>query len=494
MTRWLDLSNTANKLEKTYFKGFVDVSGGGIHLRNDASINFYKEVGSTKPIFSIHSTSLSVEDDFGAVHNIDPKQLIYIEDLTQDIQSQFDGLVEKTKNIKTGSVSDQDTMLLFDKTNNRIITYADIVPSVAFQQNLGTPTIPFGSLYLSENTIHFINDTTKQHSASISYNPYTGSLDLSSNGFTSSVNNTRVVNGVLETPVISYDGNVGIGIVGKPTSALDVSGELKLYGNSIIDGNLNINNGDLTMDGNLIIGDTIFEGGVPLTQKYLTTDSPVITGETNMTDVLITQNLTVLGDSSFNGRLNIGGDVSMNNNLLVKGNLETIGTITTTTPEITDNSTFVATTAFVKNQGYVSSASPSFTGTVTMQTANISQRMAVNGDVSLNSKLYVFSAATFNNKLTVANDATMNGRLIVMGDTSLNGNVLAPTQANSENSTRVATTAFVKNQGYALLSSSYFTGDVSLNSRLYVAGTTNLNGDINLNGNSYALTQTNSDS
>ena len=53
MSKWLDLSNSANKIRQTYVQGFLDVSGGGVYLRNDMSLNFYDKTGSGIPKFSI---------------------------------------------------------------------------------------------------------------------------------------------------------------------------------------------------------------------------------------------------------------------------------------------------------------------------------------------------------------------------------------------------------------------------------------------------------
>ena len=39
MSKWLDFS--ANMLRQSYIKGFLDISGDALYLRNDASINFY---------------------------------------------------------------------------------------------------------------------------------------------------------------------------------------------------------------------------------------------------------------------------------------------------------------------------------------------------------------------------------------------------------------------------------------------------------------------
>src|SRR6056300_1212406 len=57
MSNWLDLSNNANCFESMYVKGFVDISGGSLQLRNsdnhllvggDASFNGGVYLGVTK--------------------------------------------------------------------------------------------------------------------------------------------------------------------------------------------------------------------------------------------------------------------------------------------------------------------------------------------------------------------------------------------------------------------------------------------------------------
>lgn len=492
---WLEAS--ANRLRQTYIQGFLDISGGGIKLYNDVSINFYN-VGSNIPKFSIKSDSMRISDSFGTYYDLSTSQLLYLNGITQNLNTQLSDLVNRTKHITSGT-ADIDTMFKFDNSNNRVVTYSNIVPNVAYANDLGSPALPFGSLYVKQGTIHFVDENTNRLAASISYDPTAGSLDISANGTKAPINNTRIVNGVYETPLITYDGKVGIG-VSTPSHSLDVSGSVNITGNSYITGNVNINNGDVVMDGNLIIGKTLYEGGIPLVNKYLSSTSPIINGIATLYSAIVNNNLTVVGDSSLNGRLYVGGDASFNANLLVSGNL------ITNTPTTSDNSTLVATTAFVKNQSYAPLSNATFSGTTTMVTGNVQQRFQVAGDVSLNSKLAVFSTATFSNRVYIANDAFMNSRLIVLGDSSLNGNVsingtlTGVTPSSLDNSTKMATTAYVQNQEYAKLSGAYFTGDVSINNRFIVSGDVSfnnrlfLNGDANLNGNVTTITQSTSDS
>ena len=451
MSKWFDLSENANKIRQSYFKGFIDISGGGIYLRNDLSINFYDNTNSANPKFSIKSDSMRIQNSSGQYYDISNEKLLFISDLSQNVQSKLDDLTSRTLNINSVG-SSPNKMLEFDNSNSQITVYANIVPNVADILNLGTPEKPFSSLYVNEGTIHFISKQTKAETASITYDSTTGSLDLSTNTIKTSLNNTRLQNGVIVTPLLTYGGNVGIGKT-NPQGALDISGAITISGGAAITG-LFKHTGDMSLNGNLFI-------------------------EKN---------------------LSLSGNVSV-----------TSGVLTTITQETIDNSNKVATTEFVKNQNYAPIDTAVFTGLSTIQTGKVNEQFSVEGDVSLNSKLFVFHKSTFNNTLNVAGDVSFNSKLAVNGDVSLNnnvnigGNLTVQTQATTDNSTRVASTAFVKNQSYAPLSGANFTGDVSfntklsvigdvsLNSKLSVNGDASMNGNVIVRGNLSAITQTTND-
>lgn len=100
------------------------------------------------------------------------------------------------------------------------------------------------------------------------------------------------------------------------------------------------------------------------------------------------------------------------------------------------NDTTIATTEFVKKQGYVTSGSPTFTGTPKAPTPS--------GD---------------SNDTSIATTAFVKGQgFATTVSPTLTGEPKAPTPAAADSSTKVATTAFVKNQGYSPLASPVFTG------------------------------------
>ena len=231
-------------------------------------------------------------------------------------------------------------------------------------------------------------------------------------------------------------------------SKLAVNGDVSLNNNVNIGGNLTVQT-QATTDNSTRVSSTAFVKN----QSYAPLSGANFTG-----DVSFNTKLSVIGDVSLNSKLSVNGDASMNGNVIVRGNLSAI------TQTTNDNSTRVATTEFVKNQGYATIASPNFTGTATMANTIISNKLSVLNDTSLN------------NNLTVGGNISTNGSMNVAGS------IMTSTQSSSDNSTKVATTAFVKNQGYAQLSGSNFTGDLNTSQNLYVSNDTSLNGNLIVNG------------
>jgi len=134
----------------------------------------------------------------------------------------------------------------------------------------------------------------------------------------------------------------------------------------------------------------------------------------------------------------------------------------TTTPVITqpllltDNSTKISTTAFVKGQNYITTASlagyaqlaanQTFTGAnnfVTQATGNNTTLVATTAFVQAEGTLLITSIGTLLLNYALLNPVTQ----------TFTGSNNFPTQLTTDNSTLVATTAYVKNQGYATTAS-----------------------------------------
>jgi len=99
MSKWMDLSTNANKIRQSYFKGFIDISGGGVYLRNDLSMNFFDSTNLSQPKFSIKSDSLQIRDSSGTYYTVPHEKLLFIKDLTQNVETTMNDLKNRTQYI-----------------------------------------------------------------------------------------------------------------------------------------------------------------------------------------------------------------------------------------------------------------------------------------------------------------------------------------------------------------------------------------------------------
>ena len=496
MSKWMDLSINANKIRQSYFKGFIDISGGGVYLRNDLSMNFFDTANSTQPKFSIKSDSIQIRDNTGTYYTISNEKLLFIKDLTQNVETNLNDLTNRTQYITSGGTDvsnvniSKNLVVSGDATFNNGLTAVtkdntDNSTSVAtteFVKNQGYA--------VKDSTV--LTGTTTIQTATVNQKFFvTGDTSLNSKLFvfsTSTLNNKLFVTGDVSL-----------------NSKLFVAGDVSLNSNVNIGGVLTTTT-QSNSDSSTKVATTAFVKNQGYAQ---------LTGANFTGDISLNTRLFIGGDASLNSNLFIAGDLSLNGNMKINGNLIVV------TQTNSDNSTKVATTAFVKNQGYSTIESPTFTGTVTIPQTNITNMVV--SDVSVNGNLYVITQSNNDNSIKVATtafvknqgystiesptftgtvtvpianvstllvsgDVSLNSRLYILGDTSFNGNVniggilTTATQGNSDNSIRVATTAFVKNQEYAQLVGANFTGDITTSSRLYVTDDTSLNGKLNVLG------------
>lgn len=107
------------------------------------------------------------------------------------------------------------------------------------------------------------------------------------------------------------------------------------------------------------------------------------------------------------------------------------GSPSSTTPPVDDNSTRIATTAYVIGQGYAKSASPTFTGVV----SGISKSMVGLGNVD--------NTSDANKPVSTAAQAALDLKANLASPT-LTGTPAAPTAPVNTNTTQIATTAFAQ--------------------------------------------------
>ena len=127
MSQWLDFSNNSNKFKQSYFRNFVDVSGD-VLIRNEQSLKLYNNSQPTQAQFSISSSEYQVFNETDQTYyDISNNALIYLKDLTENVQDRFDYFNEKTKHIATDiTITNSDTMIEFDALNKAVVIHSTL--------------------------------------------------------------------------------------------------------------------------------------------------------------------------------------------------------------------------------------------------------------------------------------------------------------------------------------------------------------------------------
>jgi cytoskeletal protein CcmA (bactofilin family) len=123
----------ANKIRQSYFKGFIDISGGGVYLRNDLSMNFFDSTNLSQPKFSIKSDSLQIRDSSGIYYTVPNEKLLFIKDLTQNVETTINDLKNRTQYITSSG-----TDVSYVNIDNNLIVSGDVSMN--------------GNLYVSSDT------------------------------------------------------------------------------------------------------------------------------------------------------------------------------------------------------------------------------------------------------------------------------------------------------------------------------------------------------
>ena len=368
MSTWFDQSNNANKLRQSYLKGFLDISGGGILVRSDNSLNFYKSDSAATPNFALDATKLRVPNitattaggryKNSTLTNITPvdgsgiagdfvdissSQLSYLHGLNQNVQAS----INEFHAYKTAQ-STSATIAELNSTNANIANDATIG----------------GKLFVG-------GDAAVGGSLTVAKDVYVG-------------------------------GNVVT--AGSQTINMDlyVKGNCHLDGDVYIGKDLRVYNANLFVNKNFTAsGEIVIQGDSYFNKKTFIVD-----------DVSMGGKLTLFGDASFNSKLRVNGDASLNSNLSVHGTIYcdkiVIGT------DLSDNGTMQI------GQKLTAGADVDIAGKLHLfGDASLNSKLFVASDVSLNSKLHAAGAATLGSTLDVTGVATLNSTLGVTGAATL---------------------------------------------------------------------------
>jgi len=255
--------------------------------------------------------------------------------------------------------------------------------------NLCTYAIPFNyDLVTATYAITVYDSLGTVIASNDATNPWVFDPDAGVLTFTSTVTNYKLTNAPPSITFWRYEGQLGFSI---PPSGVDLSA------NQIVNG--------VKTFGNIITA----SGGI-----------------LSLSDSTFNKSVYVLGDVSINGNILLGGDISINGNIhFPVGSINAAaisgggaGVYLGGSEKVTFDDDMFAVIKEGKVKGAVSTDSI-FYGTIN-----------VAGDVSFNGNVYA------------------NKNIFLVGDLSAAGNLYAVTQPSTDNSKKVATTAYVQSQGY----------------------------------------------
>lgn len=292
MSQWFDQSNNANKLRQSYLKGFLDISGGGILVRSDNSLNFYKSDSGATPEFALDATKLKVKSGAnnysGWVNNaqampltagdfvdISAQKLGYLYNLTENVQSTIDEF-HAYKNAATTGISSSTV----DASNVTVAADA----SIGGRLYVGGDINARGNLTLDKN-LYVGGNVVVAGSQTVNMDFYVkGNTHLDGHLYAGK-------------DFYLYNGNAVV------NQNITASGDLYIAGQSYF-------TGDVSMSANLRVTDTIFCNKIVIATDL----SDAGTMEIAM-DVSMHSRLFVADDASLNAKLFVSGDASLNSNL-----------------------------------------------------------------------------------------------------------------------------------------------------------------------------------
>ena len=423
MSTWFDQSNNANKLRQSYLKGFLDISGGGILVRSDNSLNFYTSADGVVPKFALDANKLRVPNNAaknssvsnggfvsanaiaGVSVEITTDKLSYLHGLDENVQA----AITEFHNYKTAQ-STSATIANLNSTNANITSDATIG----------------GRLYVG-------GDTNMRGNLQVDQNLYVGGNVI--------VAGSQVVNMDFYVKGNTHlDGDVFIGKELRVFNAnlyvqknITASGELISTGNTFIKKNIDIC-GNTVMAGTLTLGgDASFNSNLKVAGTIFCDKIVIGTDLSDNGTMHIGQKLTAASDVEIGGKLDVAGNTALVGKLDVTGatgltTLSTSGLATLNSASVTNNATVGGTLTVT---GGISLSTASTSGLATLNSASVTNNANVggafytSGDASFNSKLDVAGAAKLASTLSTTGDASFNSKLFVTGDASLNAHVSA---------------------------------------------------------------------
>ena len=339
MSNWLDASSTSNKYRQMYIKGFLDVSGGNLTLRNnhlfvkagDASLNGNLYVKNTAILEKLVVNDLSLNGvlNFGS-NSIPPTAIIggipgssgsFNLDLsltnrlfvTKDV-SFNSNIYALNSNIANTSIT-KSLIVRHDASINGNLNVGNIIYENGLSLN---------SKYASKNSPAFTGIPTAPTAGNVTANTQIATTAFVSNS---------VLNLISTAPTsLNTLGKLAIAVNSDPSFSHTVLSQLNTkvsISNPSFLGSATSpyfiatsTSSDTSFNGFLKVGKSISEGGVLLSSKYANIASPTFTGNVSIPTANINI-LKTISDASVNGNLYVKGNVTMDNIVDISGSLIT---------------------------------------------------------------------------------------------------------------------------------------------------------------------------
>lgn len=274
MTNWLDLSSSSNRLKQSYFRDFVDVSGN-VKIRNDHHLQLYSIGDSSQPRFSINSNEMSIYNG-SDVTDISNNKLIYLNNLSENVQSKLTSLTQKTQYLDS---DDGNTTL-----NSNLVINGEVEYKIGIGKNSPSVVLDISST----NAIRLPIGTTDERPYT-SGNDYKGYIRYNSErdefeGYGSG-NAWKPFGGDASKTITNDSGDTYI------DTGLGDSKNLVFYTN-------NVKQMEIDASGDISMNSLYVENNVILNSK-----------------------LSVINDTSFNANVTISGETKFNSDVTISGNL-----------------------------------------------------------------------------------------------------------------------------------------------------------------------------
>jgi hypothetical protein len=434
------LEADANRIKKTYVKGYMDVSGGELSVHNTA-FNVFNSAGTGT--FRVDPQKITIRDDAGQIVDISLSYLSFLNNLVP-ADGQAVSIPDKVKYISTSGtetrIGKTDASSNFRVYGN---TYVEQFLFVGLDASFGQSVDISGSLNVQTHLKLPVGGTNER--------PTTINEELSAGYIRYNSDNHQFE---------GYGPGSSWGSLG---GVINVSQNTKVIASSP---NPDSSNNELQFftapTGSTLVGDAkermriLANGDVSMNERLLVGRDVSLNG-----NLYVSSRTRLNNDLSLNGLLLVGRDASLNGNLFV-GSRSRFG------GDLSLNGNFAM---------YGGDAS-------------LNGLLLVSRDASLNGNLFVGSRSRFGGDLSLngnfamyGGDASLNGLLLVSRDASLNGNLYVGSRSRFGGDLSLNGN-FAMYGGDASLNGLLLVGrDASLNGNLFVGLRSRFGGDLSLNGN-----------